>query len=238
MFPELPEYFLKRGMELWGRQVRFGISPIGKRQVYWFAVILSSSNQKDIPGETKNKLNELFTDFDPIVRELITSTPEHKIIRNDIFDLKSLKKWYKGHTCLIGDAAHATTPNMGQGGAQAVEDAYTLAQWLYKDPSLESFQNFQKVRENKVISVVKRSWMLGKIAHWKYGRSVRNAFLSAVTYRTTIRLRSLGRLYALSHCAGFGVCGAITQCRCYGVRCRGESIYQAGLFAVCAHARA
>ena len=49
-----------------------------------------------------------------------------KMSRNDLYDFKPLKNWFNGRVCLIGDAAHATTPNMGQGGCQAVEDAWAL----------------------------------------------------------------------------------------------------------------
>lgn len=55
------------------------------------------------------------------------------IRRTDLHDLPGLRNRHKSKICLIGDAAHATTPNLGQGGAQAVEDAYTLVNYLRKN---------------------------------------------------------------------------------------------------------
>ena len=101
-------------------------------------------------------------------------------MRNDINDLKPLKKWYKNNICLIGDAGHATTPNMGQGGAQAIEDAYYLSHLLEKSPRENVFQLFQQKRQAKVDSIVKQSWTTGKMAHWKYGKGIRNALLKRV----------------------------------------------------------
>jgi len=59
-------------------------------------------------------------------RSVAQNSPE-EILRTDISDLKPLPKWSSGRIGLIGDAAHATTPNLGQGGAMAVEDALALA---------------------------------------------------------------------------------------------------------------
>jgi zeaxanthin epoxidase len=50
--------------------------------------------------------------------------------RRDIYDRPPLLKWTDGYTTLLGDAAHATMPNLGQGGAMAIEDAYVLGQEL------------------------------------------------------------------------------------------------------------
>jgi 2-polyprenyl-6-methoxyphenol hydroxylase-like FAD-dependent oxidoreductase len=49
------------------------------------------------------------------------------ILRNDIHFLQPLRRWSQGRIVLLGDAAHATTPGVGQGAAQALEDAVVLA---------------------------------------------------------------------------------------------------------------
>jgi 2-polyprenyl-6-methoxyphenol hydroxylase-like FAD-dependent oxidoreductase len=57
---------------------------------------------------------------------LLQNTRMQDILRTDISDLKPLAQWSSGRIGLIGDAAHATTPSLGQGGAMAVEDALAL----------------------------------------------------------------------------------------------------------------
>ncbi|MGB1247839.1 MAG: FAD-dependent monooxygenase [Chitinophagales bacterium] len=166
-----------RCVELWGEEIRFGFSKISEGKVYWFAVAKRKSNQQDYIEEVKDKLSKMYANFDPIISQLIASTPFNQIFRNDINDLEPMATWYDNKTCLIGDAGHATTPNMGQGGGQAIEDAYCLSNILEKHSGNQAFGSFQQQRKQKVDNIVSQSWMTGKIAHWKYGTGVRNFLL-------------------------------------------------------------
>ncbi|MEW7278253.1 FAD-dependent monooxygenase [Aquimarina sp. 2201CG1-2-11] len=197
---ELDKSFDHRVYELWGNQIRFGFSRISKGKFYWFAVVLDNPNQKDRKGEIQQKLLTMFSDFHSVVKELIQATPEDKIIRNDINDLKTLSKWYKNNTCLIGDAGHATTPNMGQGGAQAIEDAYYLSHLHQGVTHQNSFESFQKKRQPKVNSIVKQSWVTGKMAHWKYGTGLRNQLLKNVPKK--IVLKKMIEMYEIEKFTG------------------------------------
>lgn len=177
---QLDKEFEHRGFELWGNQIRFGISRISKDNVYWFAVALASQNSNDEIGKVKVNLLEMFSDFHPLITKLITATSVNKILKNDINDLKPLDKWYKNNVCLIGDAGHATTPNMGQGGAQAIEDAYYLSNLIKAENDKNIFELFYQRRRKKVKSIVQQSWSTGKLAHWKYGKNTRNFLLQKV----------------------------------------------------------
>ncbi len=177
---KLDEKHAHRGYELWGNQVRFGISKIAKDKVYWFAVVLSSPNGKDDKVLVKEKLLKMFADFNPLVTKLIGLTSVANILRNDIYDLEPLLKWHKNNICLIGDAGHATTPNMGQGGAQAIEDAHYLSNLIVENSDENVFELFQQKRQKKVDLVVNQSWTTGKMAHWKYGKGLRNFLLKNV----------------------------------------------------------
>lgn len=174
---KLDKEFEHRGIELWGNQIRFGISKIAEGKVYWFAVALDKPNQKDDKNLIKQRLLKMFINFHPLVHKLITSTPEINILRNDINDLGPLDNWFQGNICLIGDAGHATTPNMGQGGAQAIEDAYYLSKLIENNPNQNIFELFQQKRQKKVNTIVKQSWATGKMAHWRYGTNFRNFLL-------------------------------------------------------------
>ncbi|MEO9569764.1 MAG: FAD-dependent monooxygenase [Polaribacter sp.] len=176
----LNEEHLHQGFELWGNKIRFGISKVAKDKVYWFAVALSKENQKKEVTLVKGKLLKMFAEFHPLITDLISNTEESQIIKSDIHDLKPLKKWYKNNICLLGDAGHATTPNMGQGGAQAIEDAFYLSNVIADNKDGNVFELFQQKRQNKVNLVVNQSWTTGKMAHWKYGQSIRNFILKNV----------------------------------------------------------
>ncbi len=189
---EMPEDFLHRGMELWEKGIRFGISPINKTKVYWFALDLSEPNQKD-EENIKTLLLSKFKRFHPLVIKLLEKTKEENIIRSDINDLSPMDNWFKNNICLIGDAGHATTPNMGQGGAQAIEDAFFLSNSIaHKDGD---FLSFQKARQKKVNQIVKQSWITGKMAHWQKGTRLRNFILRKTP--SSILKKKMLELYSL-----------------------------------------
>lgn len=106
---ELPEKYLHQALEIWGKGKRFGFVKLSENKVYWYALINSNNFTQNI------NLIETFIGFDPLVLQILESTKPENIILNDILDLAPISKWYSENFCLIGDAAHATTPNMGQG---------------------------------------------------------------------------------------------------------------------------
>lgn len=168
---DLPESFKHMGTESWGKKVRFGFAQISEKEVYWFAVALSKPGLIDPVEDRKEMLLDMFADFHPLVHEMIRNTDQDKMIRNDISDLRRLPSWYKGNVLLIGDAAHATTPNMGQGAGQGIEDAYYLANILAKSEEIQkAFQQFESLRRKKVDYVVNNSWRFGQMAHNSFGR--------------------------------------------------------------------
>ena len=64
----------------------------------------------------------------------------------------------------MGDAAHATTPNLGQGACQAIEDALCLANCLKSTPSVNTaFLAFQNARIKKTTFVVNTSYQIGQL---------------------------------------------------------------------------
>ncbi len=154
-------------IEAWGRGKRFGFVKISANKVYWYAVV-NSSMFKEI-----NDIHNLFLDFHPDIQKMIAETPTEQIILNDIKDLNHIPNWHKGNVCLLGDAAHATTPNMGQGACQAVEDAYVLAQLFKQGLPLENiFSNYEKLRQPRARYIVNTSWKIGTVAHYENALAV------------------------------------------------------------------
>ena len=130
--------------------------------MYWYA--LTNSNRI---SETEASLNELFSEFHPDILNIISATNKEHIFVTDIIDLKPINTWQTENVCLIGDAAHATTPNLGQGACQAIEDAFVLGKLLDNGIAIENtFKEYEILRRKKVIKIVNTSWVLGKVAHW------------------------------------------------------------------------
>ena len=159
---DLPQKYQNELNEAWGKSERFGFVQIAKNKVYWYALKSFKKNKEEF---NVNKIEDYFYTYDSVIKDIISSTKKEQINTAEISDLKPTNNWYKENVCLIGDAAHATTPNMGQGACQAIEDAYILSECLNKYDTNKAFEKFQKLRLPKAHQVVKASWMIGKMAH-------------------------------------------------------------------------
>lgn len=158
----LPEEFQNELNEAWGKSERFGFVQIAKNQVYWYALKSFKQNKNEL---SVDRIDEYFDSYHPVVKEIISATGAERIHTAEISDLKPTKTWHKGRVCLVGDAAHAATPNMGQGASQGIEDAYALSCCLERLPDSRAFREYQMRRIVKAHKVVKQSWNFGKVAH-------------------------------------------------------------------------
>lgn len=177
---DLPDKYHHQAVEAWGRGRRFGFSKMNEDYTYWFAVINKHGNNFNFRDDLRDELKKQFGDFDPMFSQMIDDTPESRIIRNDLWDLKPIRKWHSGRSCLLGDAAHAITPNLGQGAGLAIEDAWVLAGLLNasKNPGY-AFPKYQKTRKPDVDYVAKWSYRTGEIAHYEnfFLTGLRNTFI-------------------------------------------------------------
>jgi len=172
---DLPEKFHKEAIETWGKGKRFGFVKMTDRKIYWYAVINKRIHKHH------NSLSENFHGFHPLIIDIIDSTLRENIILNDIIDLFPIPKWHSENLCLMGDAAHATTPNLGQGACQAIEDAYIIGKLLEKNRDFNQiFEQFQKIRRKKVDHVVDTSLKIGQISQWEKGTHLRNFLMRLV----------------------------------------------------------
>lgn len=159
---DLPEHYKAELNEAWGVGNRFGFVQIGPGKTYWYAL----ENWIHTNGSFQVK-SPYFEEFHPLVSTLMEATPVDQIHTDFIYDLKPLKRWTKDGVCLLGDAAHATTPNLGQGACQAIEDAYVLAACLEKYRIDKAFKTYERLRVRKAHLVVNQSWKIGQFAHWE-----------------------------------------------------------------------
>lgn len=186
----LPKDYNNKAVEAWGNGKRFGFVQINSQDIYWYAVVNES-----LVNQHENNLHDLFKDFHTDVLNIIENTSDDTIIKNRIIDLKPIHKWYNKNVCLLGDAAHATTPNLGQGACQAIEDAYLLAELYQENKPIETvFEEYQKLRIKKAHEIVKSSWSIGKIAHLESGFLIyfRNLIMRSIpTSANNLQLKSI-----------------------------------------------
>lgn len=154
-----------RFTESWGAGERFGIVPLGRRRVYWFAVMDASQGGRDA-GDPRDTLRARFAGWHAPIDELLAATRPEAIIRTDIFDRPPINRWTDGRAVLLGDAAHPMTPNIGMGGGQAIEDAVVLAEAIAGEDTIEAaLARYEAKRMARANGFVKRSYRVGQMAH-------------------------------------------------------------------------
>lgn len=155
-------------VETWGRGRRVGLVPLPDGRVYWF--FTESAPEGAYPDLTVNDLVQWVRDWHRPIPQLLAATPAAALLRNDIYTLLApLPSYRRGRAVLLGDAAHAITPDLGQGAALALEDAVTLAAHLGDpttpdaglDAGLDTYDRERRPRTQKLVRV---SALVGRIA--------------------------------------------------------------------------
>jgi 2-heptyl-3-hydroxy-4(1H)-quinolone synthase len=174
---------LERTVEMWGRGRRLGLVPLPGGRVYGFAVANAPRGSSD-PGEVRiERFQARFGGFRGSAPAVLAGIRHPaQLIHNDLEEVIQ-RPWHRGAVLLVGDAAHATTPNMGQGAAMALEDSAVLAELLAeKRPLVETLARFQARREGRVRWVQNQSRRFGRLAQWENGAAcaLRNLLLRAI----------------------------------------------------------
>jgi FAD-dependent urate hydroxylase len=118
------------GFEFLGEGKRCGLLPLAGNRLY-FGFAGAAGKGAALPqGGRRRQLRELFGGWPAPIPVLIERLDEGELKYLEIHDLPPLARWSQGRLTLLGDAAHATAPTLGQGGCQAMEDAILLARCL------------------------------------------------------------------------------------------------------------
>jgi 2-polyprenyl-6-methoxyphenol hydroxylase-like FAD-dependent oxidoreductase len=182
--------------ETWGPKGRFGIVPLAGNQVYFFACVNAPFNDARMKNFTVADLSAQFQGYHQPISAILENTRNEDLLWNDIVDLNPLERYAYDRMVFVGDAAHATTPNLGQGACQAIEDALVLASVAEKNiRPAEAFKVFDMLRKERTHYVVKRSWTMGKVAQWTQPllAGLRNTALRMVPAEATEK--QMGFLY-------------------------------------------
>ena len=173
---DLPHALL---FESWGPGRRFGSADLGP-MLYWYATANTQPGGDDRPDRVKERLLTLYGDWHDPISEILTRTDPRDILRTDIRARAATSRWVDGPVALLGDAAHPMTPNLGQGGSQAIEDAVVLGDAVAKAETLEeAFASYNARRVRRANMFVDRSRQFGELGQWEgdTARWLRDTFL-------------------------------------------------------------
>jgi 2-polyprenyl-6-methoxyphenol hydroxylase-like FAD-dependent oxidoreductase len=201
-------------IELHGKGKRFGIGPVGPGRIGWWAsanAANTSQKAEERSGDrktwkqgesvsthrshdTKGELLRLFDGWYRPVVQLIESTPSASVLKTGAFDRVPSKIWGDRRITLLGDAVHPTTPNLGQGGCMAIEDAMLLARCFEKFGSEEeALRTYEALRSRRTAAIARYSRIYGTVGQWEniFARGFRRAMLSLVPESVARRLMQI-----------------------------------------------
>ncbi|MEW6272326.1 MAG: NAD(P)/FAD-dependent oxidoreductase [Thermodesulfobacteriota bacterium] len=130
-----------------GRGARIWFAPCRNGEVAWIAMASEKRVASSDPGESRAaRVGRLFADAHAPIPAVIASTPEPRMFETRIRYRSPSDLWGRGPITLVGDAAHACTPDLAQAACQAIEDAATLARVFASSDSVEGALRLYETR--------------------------------------------------------------------------------------------
>jgi 2-polyprenyl-6-methoxyphenol hydroxylase-like FAD-dependent oxidoreductase len=148
----------RRFVAAWGPEAEFGALGLSDHETYWYGYMRHPAGAV-FPDELA-AARDRFAGWAPWVRDLLAATPADRLIRNDVYHLPQGPPAYvTGRVVLIGDAAHACLPTVGQGAAMALEDAVCTGRLIARPvlagralaPALTAFDQARRPRGRQIV---------------------------------------------------------------------------------------
>lgn len=148
----------------WGGGTKFVVFRSGPGRFSWEAIVTSPPGIQDAPGERRRAVLERFAGFTQPVAAIVDATDEQAIFRTDVFDRPPQEPWGRGRATLIGDAAHPMTFAVGQGAAQALEDAVAVAGAVSRGDAdlMNALRAYERPRAARAAHFQTMAWKLAR----------------------------------------------------------------------------
>jgi 2-polyprenyl-6-methoxyphenol hydroxylase-like FAD-dependent oxidoreductase len=159
------------GLSIWsyGRGAQFGLIPIGGGRVFWFGTASMPEAEIAQLGPHRQELSARFHDWHVPIPDLLGVLDEAAVVRTPIYDRPPVSRWGTGRVTLLGDAAHATTPTLGQGACLAIESALVLAGYLGRGGTVDTaLRCYERDRQRRTARIIRQSWNMGRQIQWRH----------------------------------------------------------------------
>jgi 2-polyprenyl-6-methoxyphenol hydroxylase-like FAD-dependent oxidoreductase len=156
-------------IEFWGAGRRFGVEPLGPGRVFWYATENAPEGTIGDRQSWKPRLGRLFADWDERVLDAIDATPPEALLCHDLYDRPARARWGRRRITLLGDAAHPTTPYLGQGACMALEDSLVLARCVGRyGASPSALRRYKCERLLRTAAVTWQSRQIGRLGQCQH----------------------------------------------------------------------
>lgn len=161
----MPNPGFEGAVESWGGAARVGLVPLRDQRLYYY-LVRTASERAPAPAWPEGFRNA-FAEVSDSVPGLFEAMTEAPPLHHDLCELDS-PVWGRERVALVGDAAHAMTPNQGQGAAMAIEDGFVLARLVTGGGVENLISRYAAARQARVRRVQLDSRRLGAVAHWAH----------------------------------------------------------------------
>ncbi|MGA9380268.1 MAG: FAD-dependent urate hydroxylase HpxO [Phormidium sp.] len=139
-----------------GEHKRASMMPVGGDRFYFFFDVPLPKGTSTPSEAIQQELANFFQGWPQPVQNLIKQINPLETNRLEIHDIGPIDTFVRGRVALLGDAAHTTTPDLGQGGCQAMEDAEVLTRYLLTtnisvEDALKRYESERKERANAIV---------------------------------------------------------------------------------------
>ncbi|HEY9699647.1 MAG TPA: FAD-dependent urate hydroxylase HpxO [Trichocoleus sp.] len=148
---------------------RVSMMPVAGDRFYFFFDVPMPKEKTSELGDIRADLSNFFVGWADPVQALIQRLDPEATNRVLIHDVGPIDRMVRGKVALLGDSAHATCPDLGQGGCQAMEDAFMLAQCLLTtNVSVEdALKRYELARKERTGAIVEKARKRAEQIHGK-----------------------------------------------------------------------
>jgi FAD-dependent urate hydroxylase len=152
-----------------GEGKRASLMPVLGDRFYFFLDVPLPKGTPSDPATYREELSAHFQDWAAPVQNLIQQLDPATTNRVEIHDIEPLQTLVKGRVALLGDSAHGTAPDLGQGGCQAMEDALVLADYLATTnlSVADALRRYEAARKDRVADIILRARKRSDMTHGK-----------------------------------------------------------------------
>ena len=177
-------------IEEWGGRTRIGVVPLRDGRMYYY-LVMTAPPLAPVPDWPAGFRRAFAAHRAGPLATFVGDLTEPPPIHHDLQELDA-PVWGRSRVLLLGDAAHAMTPNQGQGAGMAIEDAYALTRALASGVDGAS-RRYQDLRDRRVRKMQLDSRRVGMLAHLRnpLARAARDGVLRAVPFARLYRRQVL-----------------------------------------------